>query len=426
MSAFERDLGGGLVLRHVRDKRDADAYVAFHARIFDAAVGRACDHLLHQHPSMTYDDFLIVEDTAAGRIVSTTCLIPWECRYDDVALRTAMLEMVATDPEYRHRSLIRAQVERFHNMVDERALDLCVIEGIPYYYRQFGYAYAVDHRCYDSLPAWLIADATEGETGRFAFRAAVKEDAALLADLYANDTMGGVGFGNTRDDEYWRFLVEWTRYPVRIIEDSAGGRAAGYVVTFPIGGTQGVRVAESGIVGKEAALAAVRLLKAESGSSIELGWPETTTLVRLARSLGSTPRPIYQWLVRIPDIPGLLGRIGPVLERRIAASDCSGLTGALSINLFRQAYVLRFGNGKLAGVDTPGFVDSSMGADGGDLCIPPDAFVRLVLGYRSLDEIRDAWPDIVVKPQSRRVLDILFPKMTSYFCMPYLYFGPTN
>ena len=30
------------------------------------------------------------------------------------------------------------------------------------------------------------------------------------------------------------------------------------------------------------------------------------------------------------------------------------------------------------------------------LCIPPEAFVRLALGYRGLEELRDAWPDIVV------------------------------
>jgi len=30
------------------------------------------------------------------RIVSTTCLIPWRCRFDDVILDVAMLEVVAT------------------------------------------------------------------------------------------------------------------------------------------------------------------------------------------------------------------------------------------------------------------------------------------------------------------------------------------
>ena len=83
------------------------------------------------------------------------------------------------------------------------------------------------------------------------------------------------------------------------------------------------------------------------------------------------------------------------------------------------------GGRKLRNVASAGFVDASMGADGGDLCIPPDAFVCLVFGYRSLDELADAWPDIVVKPQSRYLLQALFPKRQAYFWMPYLYCGST-
>jgi hypothetical protein len=130
-----------------------------------------------------------------------------------------------------------------------------------------------------------------------------------------------------------------------------------------------------------------------------------------------------QWLFHIPSPAGLLTRIAPVLERRLAASDCEGLTKDLIINLFRQAYRLCFDAGKLVKVESLGFVDSSMGADGGDLCIPPDAFTRLVFGYRTLDELVDAWPDIVMKAESRRLVDVLFPKMASYFHTTYGYFG---
>ena len=60
-----------------------------------------------------------------------------------------------------------------------------------------------------------------------------------------------------------------------------------------------------------------------------------------------------------------------------------------------------------------------MGADGGDLCIPPDAFVCLLLGYRSLDQLQDAWPDVRVKPASRYVLELLFPLLQAHLVMPY-------
>ncbi len=112
-----------------------------------------------------------------------------------------------------------------------------------------------------------------------------------------------------------------------------------------------------------------------------------------------------------------------MLESRLAASECAGLTGDLTFNLFREAFRLRFEAGRLVEAAAAGFVDSSMGADGGDLCIPPEAFVRLVLGYRTLDELTDAWPDIVIRPDRRRVLDVLFPKINSYLCTPYFYLG---
>jgi hypothetical protein len=171
-------------------------------------------------------------------------------------------------------------------------------------------------------------------------------------------------------------------------------------------------------------MAALRRLRSATDGVIQLAWPQTGDLIQAARSLGSAPRPTYQWLFRLTDVPAFLRKIGPVLERRLAASDCAGWTGDLSINLFRETFTLRFDAGRLVSVNPVGFVDSSMGADGGDLCIPPDAFVRLVLGYRGLDALWDAWPDIVVRPSSRHLVDVLFPEITSYLCMPYNYLGP--
>jgi hypothetical protein len=176
---------------------------------------------------------------------------------------------------------------------------------------------------------------------------------------------------------------------------------------------------ESQVASVQAGMAVLRKLKAEGAGEIRLGGPGTQTLVRIGRSLGSTAQPAYQWLLRMTDVAGFLSKIGSVLERRLYASDCVGLSVDVCINLFRQAYVLRFQSGKLAEVERAGFVDASMGADGGDLVIPPDAFVRLVLGYRDLDELRDAWPDIVVKAETRHLLDVLFPRMPSFVRMPY-------
>jgi GNAT superfamily N-acetyltransferase len=422
-----------LVLRTVRDERDVDRYAAFHSAYVSAAEGITCAYLLRHHPEIGYDDFIIVEDERTGELLSTTCLIPWHCCYEDIPLRVAMLEMVVTHPAHRHRGLIRAQIKPFHRRVSEQHYDLSVIEGIPYYYRQYGYAYAVDHGSYDSLPAWRIPDAPPGQDAcegpdspGYVMRQATPDDAPDLVAFYRG-AISGVAFHTGRDVAYWRFLLQHAHFPVRVVVDRREGSSVGYVACFPMGKAEGgTYVVESGIRDHETGMAVLRQLKAETGGEICLGWPQTNTLVQIARSLGSKPLPSYQWLVRITDIPAFLTKIGPVLERRLAAAGCGDLTADLTINLFREAYVLHFAAGQLTGAQRAGFVDSSMGADGGDLCIPPDAFVRLVCGYRDLDELRDAWPDTMIRPRSRRWLDVLFPKMTSYWCMPYLYNGPTG
>ena len=132
---------------------------------------------------------------------------------------------------------------------------------------------------------------------------------------------------------------------------------------------------------------------------------------------------MFPWLLRFPDLARFLVRIGPVMENRLAGSVWRGLSTELIVNLYRQAFRLRFQSGRLAGVDSLGFVDASMGADGGHLCIPPEAFVRLVSGYRALEALFDAWPDIVVKPEVRNLIDVLFPPLKAYLYTPYHYLG---
>ncbi len=437
MESYECPLGDGLILRSVRDERDAQRYIAFFARYHTPISVRTADILLHRHPHGSPADYLFVEDQRTGEMVSTTGLIPWRCSLDGVTLSVAQLEMVVTQRSYRHRGLIRAQVRRFHEMVSERGYDLSVIEGIPYYYRQYGYTYAVDHRAYDALPAWRIPEIPADLAERYVLRPAAEEDAPLLNRLYT-EGMAGVQFAALRDETYWRFLLRHAHFPARLLEERPGGRVVGYVVAVPIREGRGIRVLEAAVPGREAGLAVLAALAAEAARSpgprgeIQLGWPASAALVQLARSLGSAPLPAYQWLLRIPDAGRFLERIAPCLERRLAASDCAGLTADLCLNLYREAYLLHFRAGKLEAVERPGFVDYSMGAEGEDLPdhstvgIPPEAFVRLATGYRTLEELSDAWPDIVVRPAMRRVVEVLFPRLSAYFCMPYLYLGPLD
>jgi hypothetical protein len=108
-----------------------------------------------------------------------------------------------------------------------------------------------------------------------------------------------------------------------------------------------------------------------------------------------------------------------VFESRLKAAGLGDRDADLILNFFRSALLMRFLHGRLTAVEDAGFVDASTGAEGGDFCIPPDAFPRLLLGYRCIEELRDAWPDIRVRPGSRQVIETLFPRLDSLVLMPY-------
>jgi len=145
-----RDLGDGLVLRWATPA-DSEAIARFNGRIHGDGeapnpfvVGYTRDLISDGHPTVGPGNFSLVEDTRDGdKVVSSLCLIPQTWTYAGIPFGVGRPEIVGTDPAYRRRGLVRAQMEVAH--ARSAALGHLVqgITGIPWYYRQFGYEYAL-------------------------------------------------------------------------------------------------------------------------------------------------------------------------------------------------------------------------------------------------------------------------------------------
>jgi hypothetical protein len=276
----------------------------------------------------------------------------------------------------------------------------------------------MDHR--ESLPVWKIPEDGPYNVSDIRLRLAHKNDISRLVEYYAR-AISDLDFYTHRQEAYWLYLLEAARFPIHMVVNSQTGESVGYVIL--ILSENKATILESDLLGSADCMGLLQYLKREGSQQVLVSGSPYTPLAQLAHSLGSQVVGSTQWLLRIPDIPRFFMRLQPVIEKRLVDSPWRGLTAELVVNLYRQAYRLRFIKGSLEGVDPLGFVDASMGADGGHLCLPPDAFVRLVTGYRRLDELFDAWPDIVVKPDVRNLIDVLFPPVRSYLYMPYHYMG---
>jgi predicted N-acetyltransferase YhbS len=400
-----------LVLRSVTPD-DIEPLAQFNGAMHEPIVKDVTLGLLRHHPGTQLRYWLLVEDESTHTIAASLCLIPWTWRYAGVALDIGEMGIVATHPDYRHRGLIRALDRRFKELLDEEAFDLSPIEGIPYFYRQFGYEYALPldggwHLRLDQVP--------DGNAGGYTFRQAGLDDVPLLARLY-DEAASDLDISADRSEAVWRFLLEHTPLTATqadtwLVLDPAQ-TPVGYCRVDRMGFGEALIVADVSRLDHRAAAAVlghVKALAVERGKPfIRLVTADSNPLVALARAWGAQDAGRYAWQIHIPCVPRLLRKIGPILEHRIAASPFAELTETVTLNLYKEAFELRFEAGRLLDVDAVGFREM------GEINIPPLLLAPLVLGYRSRAELRSAYPDVWVMGRAQALIDVLFPKMSAY------------
>src|SRR5512136_317180 len=186
------NLGDGLILRFAT-VADIEALAQFNGGIhgdgkFNPFVAQwTREFAAPSHPTCGPDNVTLVEDTRTGQIVSSMCLIPQTWTYDGIPFPVGRPEAVGTDPAYRRRGLVRAQFDVLHAKSDGAGHLAQGITGIPWYYRQFGYEYAIDldgGRCV--FPPF-ITPLKDGEAEAYHFRVATPDDLSLVMDLYDRD-----------------------------------------------------------------------------------------------------------------------------------------------------------------------------------------------------------------------------------------------
>jgi predicted N-acetyltransferase YhbS len=338
-------LENGLILRTAKDEQDVERVAALTKTVFEGEeVDTLTRGLFLHHPDTSLDDLIFVEDEKSGKAVSTLCLIPWTWRYEGVDIPVGEMGIVGTHKDYRNRGLIRKQVELFKQRLRERGCLLSQIQGIPYYYRQFGYEYALP------LEQWLTLQARqvpEQPESAFTFRQATLDDVPTLMHLY-DVAAPDLAIHTARDEAIWRYLLTDTKgtemeRETFLIEDAAG-QTAGYACIPLHHFGEDLNVNEVSRLSYDAALATLQHVKQlcveREKPSIRLNLPLGCTLAQVALSLGGHDGGAYAWQIHVPDVAALLRALAPVLERRIAASSLAGLTQDVRISLYRETIQL--------------------------------------------------------------------------------------
>jgi hypothetical protein len=357
-----------------------------------------------------------VEDAATGEVVSSLVLLPWTLRYGGVPLPVGEMGMVGTLESHRGQGLVRIQTEYFMQRLRERGCLLSLIQGIPYFYRQFGYEYAMPLEGGLRLSGRELPAPPEAA---FTFRQATADDLPALQQLY-DAAAQDLAVHTARDEAIWRYLLaepagSALRCETWLVKD-ASGRAAGYFRLPDFHFDEELAVSEVSQLNWDTALAMLHWLKQaaaeRSKPGIRLNLPAGCTLMQAARALGAHDLGTYAWQVHVPDLAALLRAIGPVLEQRLAASPFAGLSRDLQICSYRDSISLRFEAGRLATVAASGPAE-------GAINFPPLTFTPVLFGHRTVEQMRLAYPDISVDGSVRLLFETLFPPVASFIYPSY-------
>ena len=453
--SFSKSLGDGLALKSVAGERDVERVAALNRAIHGEGVAAMAGELLLHHPHTRPEHWLFVEDEGSGQVVSSLCLIPWTWQYEGVTLRAGEMGLVGTLEAYRHRGLVRAQAARHAELLEEGGYDLSHIQGIPYFYRQFGYEYAIPLAGGWRVDLHLIPSTGErvrsplragpdpqppnhltAQPPNYSFRRATLDDLPALMRLY-DEAANDLSIHTVRDEAEWRYLLGPSTRTEMVAETwmvmgrgkrgkgekgKEGVRMVGYFRVPAHGFGEGLIVNEVSRLSGDAALAVLGQLKALSVERnkpyIRLDLPANSTLVQVARYRDAHDLGYYAWQIRLIDVARLLRKLAPALERRLAASPLAGLTRDVCLNLYREAFEMRFVEGRLAAVETLGGELVRL-ADRGGIRLPPPLLAPLLLGYRSREELCAAHHDVSVSGDLQHLVDVLFPKVQSFIYTVY-------
>jgi hypothetical protein len=436
-----RDLGDGLLLRW-SSSEDTEEVAYLTSMVFrdseDEPPNTNVGNLMREfmsggHPLMGPQDFVIVEDTrrAEHRIVACTCYWSQVWEYEGIRIGLGRPEIVATDAAYRNRGLVRALFEEVHARSEAQGDLAQGITGIGYFYRQFGYEYALNLGGRSTTSLALIPQAKEPEP--YVLRDAVEADIPFILALY--DRRRRESIVSMPIPESWlRYHIKmWSvvevdeNWHLQIVSDLSGS-AVGFLLTPVVRRGKQTEVYACEIVpdaNMQAVLPSILRAVAAQGAQLRVK-PGTEPLSEISFNLGAT-HPVYEvlgraltsrryapyaWYVRVPDVLRFLRHIAPVLERRLAESPLARYTGELRITLYRGGLHMVFQDGKLTLVEP--WRSPAYGERSEDAGIPPLVFLQLLFGYRSLDDLRCAFPDVWVKDEAELLLKTLFPMKPSW------------
>ncbi|WP_199818799.1 GNAT family N-acetyltransferase [Streptomyces sp. NRRL B-1347] len=397
-------LPDGLVLRQARPA-DLDQIGALLTGRGEPAD--ALDHrLVAEDPDAGWSACAVVVD--GDRVVSTATLLDEHIRVGGVRLPAGQVELVATDKQYEGRGLVRALMGWAHDRSAARGHVVQAMIGIPYFYRLFGYEYAID------IPRALAVRTPPPGEGAPALRAAGPGDIPAMAALQ-DAAQERFDVAMPHSAACWRWLLDHEASNLWVVERD-GAVVAGGRTTPPDGG---VLLAEAAARDEAAARELLRGVAAlaPDGQVRVVDRAGTVTAAAWQEFLAHEPREqAEQYYVRIPDVAALLDRLRPLLWQRLTAAGADPEGRDIVVSTFGAHYRIPVLAEGLGDVVTGGPMQGPRAVGGAG--VAPDQLPALLFGPHGLKGLARLRPDVYAAREE--LFHALFPPLTADVLSYYL------
>jgi len=368
------------------------------------------ERMYKEHPKKKDILWFYIEDNSTGQIISLLTLMPLEWRFEGMILPVCEMGFVGTLKEYRRKGLIGKLNEFYEQVMGERGYLLSGLRGIPYYYRRFGYEFVLSLDERFSLSPNQIPSM---ELSHIDIRKASRKDLSYIENLY-NSNSNSFLISNNFDTEsfYFKFMndsFDNNKLSAYIIEEN--GKPEGY---FLFGMSFDNKV-YSIITPQLPPPQMIKLLQyineySKNEKELNLNVAEFSEFGKYILSIGGKLQSNYGWQIKVPDLKRFFESIRVVLENRIEKSKFNNLSKTVILSDYKQSIELIFNNGKIEAIKSEsGYPDEEKC----DVRIPGAMLLKLLLGDRTVEEINHIVKDARIKPSSKKLIEILFPKVNS-------------
>jgi predicted acetyltransferase len=404
------------VFQHLETEDDVEQNLELMRKVFgeNSGVDLMVRELIDHYPEITLKHFFVIKHK--GKIIASLNLIPLKWNIGEVPLKVAEMGCVATIPEHRHRGLQRRLAREFHEQAAKQEYDLCAIEGIPYFYRQFGYEYALPLDEETRIRFEQIPDYESSVNIRPFTREDIPKAMQLLEHSQTKFYVHSV-----RSQQIWKMQQETGTASADKFEGYAVEEKGEVLAYFRISDkpeSKELRLIEitdtDYYVGKAVLKFLKDLGKQRGFETLVVKISYQNPFTEQLTALGAVQQiPSYAWQIRIVDYVKIFQRMKPLFEKRLGASTYRHLTERLSFNFYLYTVQLMVEDGLIMDVQRMETNEDRI------IRVNPLVFPQLLLGHRSRHELEMIYPDFIIRPSHKQLIDILFPKLPSHIHSAY-------